>query len=149
MLSNSSSNLSSVLEASEGVQVLQQKSGEQTRPATPAFPSPRGENEEKETRDELSTEETDSTGQEDDVPGICQITVNKDFQEILDRFLTCGHERIFSIRSEIRRDRGLSRSFLSWHNARSANFDLLRNKLYQVQMHFFRSPKGTKYDLSL
>ncbi len=146
MLANSSSSVSSASNTLEGVQHISPPDA-----SAPAFPSPYTDNDEKKERHETSTEQEIRQEQElADRPEIFRLTLDKDFQGILDRFLTTGHEKILDLRSEMRKERGVKESSLFFTGlVNNEEFQSFRKYLYQVQVDLFDTPKGARFDTSL
>lgn len=150
MLANSSSSVSSASNSLEGVQPVQ---GHISSPdaSAPAFPSPYAGNDgEKEGQEESSEQKIQQEQTLTDSPEIFRLTLDKDFQGVLDRFLTSGHEKILDLRSEMRKQRGVKESSLFFTGlVSSEEFQALRKYLYQVQIDLFNTPKGARLDTSL
>ena len=146
MLANSSSSVSSASNSLEGVQHISRPDA-----SAPAFPSPYADNEQEKDRQQTSTKQ--EVQQEEELPNspeIFRLTLDKDFQGILDRFLTSGHDKILDLRSEMRKQRGVNESSLFFTGLVSnEEFQSFRKYLYQVQIDLFKTPKGARFDTSL
>lgn len=74
---------------------------------------------------------------------IFQLTVDLGFQELIRLFLIPEHEKILSIRSKLRQQRGVTElSFYIPGGKGGETLEKRRKELYEVQLQLFRTPKG-------
>lgn len=80
---------------------------------------------------------------DENVPELFRLTMSSNFREMLQNFLTPGHEEVLAIRNEVRKERDDSLlTTLAPTGAQPGTFEKIRKNLYLVQMQLFRTPKG-------
>lgn len=155
MLPNTSSpnQSSTLIHGPEEIQSIRQNMSRlQSHPPVPTFESSKHYDEsEQEEEEPITTEESRQAEIEDDsIAEMLIVTSNKDFQELLDRFLMIGYEKILTLRSEMRQQRGLQTySLFGERQIHSRELQSYRSYLYNAQMTLFESPKGIYYDIAI
>ncbi|MEX1118910.1 MAG: hypothetical protein WEB60_08965, partial [Terrimicrobiaceae bacterium] len=81
--------------------------------------------------------------EKDRVPDIFRLSVDLSFREMIRLFLVPEHDRILSIRSGLRRERGVSElTFFIPVGDAPAALEKKREELYELQLQLFRTPTG-------
>lgn len=139
----------STIPASENIHPLQEYFSNLRFQPPPKFP-------------ELDTEYSDEEGknnpsdthsqESEKVKGteLAHLMADHDFGEMLNRFFVVGHKNLRLLQSRIRNQRNLDDNMLLTITDLNAHkIQKLRNHYYQLQMAFFRTPKGKQYDTAL
>jgi len=146
MQANSWSSVSSASNTLQGIQHIAPPDA-----SAPPFPSPGSDHEQdKEEQDPSAKQEIQYKQELKDTPEIFRLTLDKNFKDMLDRFLITGHEKILSLRSEVRKSRDVKESSLYFTGlVNEEGFQRFRKYLYQVQVELFTTPKGARLDSSI
>lgn len=120
---------------------------QQMTPLVPAFelPDHGGEAEGQQTEGQHGTLQKGEGERRND---LFRLIVDPGFQEMIRLFLIPDHDQILSIRSRLRQERGVSELSLSKITALTAeSVQKRREKLYEIQVQLFRTPKGYHYQI--
>ena len=100
------------------------------------------EDEEKKKTAEVETGDEEPE-EKSSIQELLQLTFNVSFKEMLDYFLVPDQEKIMDLQFKFRNERDVDElTIFAPQGSIPAEFESLRDKLYEVQMQLFQTPKG-------
>ena len=101
------------------------------------------EDEEKKKTGDVEAEGSEEESEESTISELLKLSFDIDFKEMLDFFLVPEQEKIVDLQHKFRNEREVDNLtiFASLGNV-PAEFNSLRDKLYEVQLQLFKTPKG-------
>jgi hypothetical protein len=101
------------------------------------------EDEEKKQTGEIDVEPAEEDSEKSSISELLKLSFDVDFKEMLDYFLVPEQEKIVDLQFKFRNEREVDNlTIFAPLGYVPAEFDSLRDKLYEVQLQLFKTPKG-------
>ena len=118
-------------------------------PQASEFPKLDNANSEDDSNNESVEYKKDERRSDTDQKGFAILLNQNSFEEMLGTFLVTSHKKLFVLQSKIYHEQNLTdRSIPSPNHKSIPKTEALRDYIYQLQMLFFETRKGKKFDTS-
>ncbi len=139
--------LSSSIPALEGVHPIQEYVADSESNPVKDFPDIDEENDKDNGGHEESHQIT-SGGNDNGESDFMHLMPKKDFRDLFEHFFVVEHKNLTLLQSKILLERDLNPSELI-SDIDALKIHVLRQHLYDLQVNFFKNPKGQQYDILL